>query len=142
MAKVINSRGDLGAQRSVSVEVIGNIDELDIVEPADFKIIDLNDDEEDQEVASSGAIDIKDGTAGQDPVPVNVNDTPKVEEMIAELETPFLLEQIKPQIEPHTEPQTEIQTETHIEPQTEVQTETQIETQTKVQTKPSKKPSR
>ena len=43
----------------------------------------------------------------QDSAPVNKNDTPEVEQMIAELETPFILEQIKPRIKPQVEAQIE-----------------------------------
>ena len=43
-----------------------------------------------------GAIDIKDGSEVQKPAPVNVNDTPEVEEMIAEVHLPITLEKIKP----------------------------------------------
>ena len=63
LAEVINSRGDLGVQRSASVEVIDKISEFDAVGPDDIVSVNLNDDSEDQKVASSGAIEIKDDSA-------------------------------------------------------------------------------
>ena len=52
MAEFIDSRADLGVQRSASAEVIDKTNVLNAVEPAHVEIIDLNDDSEDQEVAA------------------------------------------------------------------------------------------